>query len=166
LTRRSIRRFKPEPVPLDTVMKILEVARYAPSARNTQPWIFIVITDHMLKEKLAKTRPKPDTLLNAPLAIVVGCNVDEDPIFYQQSCSNAIIYLMLAAHALGLGSVWLGIGRREEMEEIRKILELASSYIPIAIVALGYPAEKPEPKPRKSLRDIVFLNKYGNRVSI
>ncbi|ADM28167.1 nitroreductase [Ignisphaera aggregans DSM 17230] len=162
LSRRSIRRFRPDPIPLDIIKKIINVARFAPSARNSQPWIFIIVNNDNVKEKLASLRPRAETLLNAPMAIVVACNRDEDPVFYQQSCSNAIMYIMLAAHALGLGSVWLGIGRLEEAEGIQKILELPLKYIPIAIIAIGYPAEKPEPRPRKELKEIAFLNSYGN----
>jgi nitroreductase len=75
-------------------------------------------------------------------------------------CANATMYIMLAAHALGLGTVWIQTLRN--VEDIQKILNLPSSYIPVALLAIGYPDESPAPKPRKSLEEIAYLNMFGN----
>jgi nitroreductase len=66
---------------------------------------------------------------------------------------------MLAVHAYGLGSVWLQTLRN--IEDIQKILNLPSNYIPVAMIAIGYPDESPSPRPRKELKDIAYLNTYG-----
>jgi nitroreductase len=88
--------------------------------------------------------------------------VDESPTSYMLDCANATIYFLLAVHALGLGAVWIQALR--DIEVIRKTLNLPDSAIPVAIIALGYPDENPSPKPRKPLGEIVFLNKYGNKI--
>ncbi|MEM0027329.1 MAG: nitroreductase family protein [Ignisphaera sp.] len=160
LTRRSIRRFKKDPVPLDVVKRILDVARYAPSAGNRQPWIFIVVSDSEIKSKLAKIHRWTYPLEEAPMGIVVACNRDVSPDSYHVDCANATMYIMLAAHAYGLGTVWLQTLRN--VEDIQKILNLPANYIPVSMLAVGYPAESPSPKPRKDLKEIAYLNSFGN----
>lgn len=160
LTRRSIRKFKKDPVPLDIVKRILDVARYAPSAGNRQPWIFIVISDPEIKSRLAKVHRWAYPLEEAPMGIVVACNKDVSPDSYHVDCANATMYIMLAAHAYGLGTVWLQTLRN--VEDIQKILNLPANYIPVSMLAIGYPAESPSPKPRKDLKEIAYLNSFGN----
>lgn len=159
LTRRSIRKFKPTPVDLDLVKRILDVARYAPSAGNRQPWIFVIVTDKEVKDRLAKIHRWAYPLENAPVGIVVACNKEISPESYQVDCTCATMYIMFAAHALGLGTVWLQTLRN--IEDVQKILELPSNYIPVAMLALGYPDEQPVARSRKELKDITFLNKFG-----
>ncbi|MET1102046.1 MAG: nitroreductase family protein [Pyrodictiaceae archaeon] len=164
LTRRSIRRFKPDPVPLELVLKLIDIARYAPSARNSQPWRFIIVDDPSIKEKLSRIHGGAKPLMNAPLGIVVACVKDESPISYLLDCANATIYFMLAAHAHGLGTVWIQTLRN--IDEIREILSIPENVIPAAILALGYPDEKPFPKPRKPVEEITFRNKYGEKIRV
>mgnify|MGYP001772665319 CR=1 FL=1 len=161
LSRRSIRKFDPREIDTSIIMKILDIARYAPSSRNKQPWIFIVVTDKEIKSRLARLHKWSYPLDEAPVGIVVACDKELSPESYQVDCANTTIYIMLAAHAMGLGSVW--INTFGYFDEIRRTLDLPEKYVPIAMLAMGYPAEKPEPRERKSLSDIVFLNKYRNR---
>ncbi|ADM27150.1 nitroreductase [Ignisphaera aggregans DSM 17230] len=160
LTRRSIRKFKDIPIDMNLIKRILDVARYAPSAGNRQPWIFIVVKDIEVKERLAKIHRWAYPLEKAPLGIVVACNKDISPDSYHVDCANATMYIMFAAHALGLGTVWLQTLRN--IEDIQKILGLPSNYIPIAMLAIGYPDESPSAKNRKPLEEIAFLDRYGN----
>jgi nitroreductase len=160
LTRRSIRRFKAEPVPIELVKKVLDIARYAPSAGNRQPWIYIVVTDPEIKKKLASIHRWAYPLEDAPLGIVIACDKNISPDSYHVDCANATMYIMLALHALGLGSVWLQTLRN--VEEIQRALNLPSNFVPIAMLAVGYPAESPAPRPRKELKEITYLNTYGN----
>ncbi|MCD6488479.1 MAG: nitroreductase family protein [Desulfurococcales archaeon] len=162
LTRRSIRRFKDEEVSLDIVKKILDITRYAPSAKNRQPWEFIIVSDHSIKDKLSRIHLGARPLARAPLGLVVVCDNEIAPESYQVDCANAAMYIMLAAHALGLGTVWIQTLRNTR--EIQEILGLPPNKIPIAILAIGWPAENPAPKPRKTLKDLVHINKYGNKL--
>lgn len=161
-SRRSVRKFKETRPPIEEVVKAIDVARFAPSAKNSQPWRFIVIDNPEIIKKLASIHPGAEPLRNAPLAVAVVCCIDESPVSYMLDCANATTYLLLALHALGLGSVWIQTLRN--IEEIGRILELPQNMVPVALIAVGYPNENPLPKPRKSLEEIVYLNKYGNKL--
>jgi len=158
-TRRSIRKFKQIEVTDDVIKRILDVARYAPSARNSQPWIFIVVKDKELKSRLAKIHRGAQPLESAPLGILVACSETASPDSHLVDCANVTIYIMLAAHALGLGTVWIQTLRN--VDDIRKLVNLPEDYVPVALLAVGYPDEKPEPRPRKPLNEITFLDRYG-----
>lgn len=160
LSRRSVRKFKPNPIPDELLIQILDVARYAPSARNSQPWIFVVVKDSEVKKKLANVHVWAKPLENAPVGIVVACNNEVSPESYQVDCANATMQLMLAAHAVGLGSVWLQTLRN--ISDVQEIVGLPKNYIPIAMLALGFPDEVPTAKKRKDLKDIVYLNRFGS----
>lgn len=160
-SRRSIRRFKPDPIPKELILKLLDTARYAPSAGNRQPWIFIVVDDPEIKMKLANIHPWARPLEDAPLGVVIACDCEISRESCQVDCANATMQIMLAAHALGLGTVWLQTLRN--IEEVQNIVNLPKNYIPVAMLALGYPDENPPPKPRKELYEITYLNKYGSK---
>lgn len=151
MTRRSIRRFKDRPVEEKKIEILLQAAMQAPSARNSQPWHFIVITERRLLSAIPEFHPNAKMLLQAPAAIMIcGDNRIEESIEYINSdCSAATQNLLLAAHNLGLGAVWLGIYPRERrVEELRKLLGIPITITPIALVALGYAAEDKEPEER------------------
>ncbi len=158
LSRRSIRKFQDRDVPMEIIEKILDVARYAPSAKNRQPWTFIVVRDREIIDRLSRIHRYASPLRNAPTAIVVACNKLESPVSYQVDCANATMYIMLAAHALGLGTVWIQALRN--IEEIQEILKLPQHIIPVAILAVGWPAEKPTARPRKPLAELICINTY------
>lgn len=162
LTRRSIRRFRREDVDDEVIFKMLDAARFAPSARNSQPWEFIVIRDRKVKEELGRVHRYASPLLNAPLGIAVICNPKLSPTSYLVDCANATIYAMLAAHALGLGTVWIQTLR--DIEKIQGILGVPEDLVPVAILAVGWPDEKPEARPRKKLSEVTYLNSYGKRL--
>ncbi len=158
-SRRSIRRFKPEKPPLDLVLKVLDTARFAPSAKNSQPWEFIIVDDPKVKSKLAGIHVGAKPLENAPMAIVVISDKTKSPTSYLVDGANAVMYILLALHAVGLGGVWIQTLR--DIEKIQEILGLPNEKIPVAIIALGYPDESPKPKPRRPLEELVHYNKYG-----
>ena len=160
-SRRSIRRFKSEKPPLFLVLKVLDVARFAPSAKNSQPWEFIVVDDPNVKEKLARIHVGARPLENAPMAIVVVSDKTRSPTSYLVDGANAVMYILLALHAVGLGGVWIQTLRN--IKEIQEILSIPEEKIPVAIIALGYPDESPKPKPRRPLEELVHYNKYGAR---
>ncbi len=151
MTRRSIRRFKDRPVDEKKIKTILRAAMQAPSARNSQPWHFIVITDRRLLSAIPEFHPNARMLLQAPTAVMIcgDIQIEESIEYINTDCSAATQNLLLAAHALGLGAVWLGIYPRERrVEEIRKLLGIPRTITPIALVALGYAAEDKEPEER------------------
>lgn len=162
MTRRSIRRYKKDPVPVDLLLKLVEVARFAPSARNSQPWEFVLVVDQDVKRRLVSIYPWRQPLSEAPAGIVVLCDETRSPQFFIYDCANAVMYLMLAAHAYGLGTVWIGVGERER-RMVQEIVNAPLNKIPVAIVAVGWPDEKPSPRPRKPVEEITYVNSYGVR---
>ena len=148
LSRRSIRRFRSEPVPEETVSELLRAAMSAPSANNLQPWHFVVVDDREVLDAVQEFHPYSKMLGEAPLAILVcGDSRAEDKQSYMiQDCSAAIQNLLLAAHAKDLGAVWLGVHpRRGRVEGCRRLFGLPDHILPLAIIAIGHPAER---KPR------------------
>jgi nitroreductase len=154
LTRRSIRRYEDREVPEDLIRRVLDAARFAPSARNRQPWRFVVVRDPEIRGRLSAFHRGARPLANAPLGIIVACDSEESPVSYQVDCANAAMYVMLAAHALGLGTVWIQALR--DKEAIQRLVGLPENIVPVAIIAMGWPAEKPEPKPRKDLEELTI----------
>lgn len=150
-TRRSIRRYTGRPVEAEKVQALLAAAMAAPSAGNQQPWRFVVITDKALRERIAETSPYAKMLAEAPLAIVVCGETSglRHPVMWQHDCAAATQNILLAAHASGLGAVWLGFyPHTERSEPLSELLELPVSVLPMAVVAIGYPAEHKDPAAR------------------
>lgn len=150
-SRRSVRRFTPQPVPSRAVRDVLEAAMCAPSAGNQQPWQFVVIDDRALLDEVPSFSPYASMATEAPLAILVcgDTALAKYPGFWVQDCSAAVQNLLLAAHAQGLGAVWTGVHPDKEREEgFRRLLHLPDHIIPLAFIPLGHPAEFPAPVQR------------------
>jgi len=162
LSRRSVRRFKPDPVPLDLVLKALDLARYAPSAHNRQPWEFVIVQDRGKIEELSKIHEWSAPVARAPVAVVVLADTQQAPDSYMQDGAIAAMYLWLALHCVGLATVWIYTLNRAE--EIRRIIGAPSHLFPVAIFPVGFPAAEPKPRPRKELKELVSLDTYGTRL--
>jgi len=147
LTRRSIRRYTDEPVSAEAKETILRAAMHAPSAVNQQPWHFVVIDDRALLDRIPDFHPYSSFLREAPAAVVVCGDLERDRLgasYWVQGCSAATQNLLLAAHAIGLGAVWLGVyPMKERVEGVRRLLRLPDNLVPLNIISLGHPAETP-----------------------
>jgi nitroreductase len=145
LARRSIRKYTSKPVSKDDIKTMLEAAMAAPSASNLKPWHFVVVTNKRKLEKLAEIHPHGKMLSEAPLCIAVCGDLAISESFWVQDCSAATENLLLAATALGLGSVWLGVyPRQDRVDNIRRVLKLPETVTPLNLVSIGYPAEEKE----------------------
>lgn len=161
-TRRSIRKFTSAAVPNELTNKLLEAAMYAPSARDTQPWHFIVVNQKDHLHKIPRIHPHANMVYEAPLAIIVCGDtfIESIPEYLAVNCSAASQNLLLAAHDLGLGGVWLGLyPRKERMEPLAKMLELPDNIIPISLIVIGYPNENPE-TPERFKKSRIHFNKW------
>lgn len=146
--RRSIREFTSESITPAEVTALLEAAMAAPSARDRRPWEFIVVTDQALREQLAQTHQFSGVARKAPLVIVVCGHPDVAP-HWVQDCSAATENILLAAVALGLGAVWVGIHPAIEREKsVRQILGIPPELRPLCLVPIGHAAEKKAPRTR------------------
>jgi nitroreductase len=145
--RRSIRKYTTKPVSKEDIKVMLEAAMAAPSASNRQPWHFIVVTDRQTLDSLARAHPYGKMLFEAPLCIIVCGDKTVSPRFWVQDCSAASENLLLAAAALGLGAVWLGVHPRESrVGPIRKVLKIPGTIVPLNLISIGHPGEEKEPR--------------------
>ena len=164
--RRSIRAFKSQAVSTEIVEKLIDAARWAPSAGNIQPWEFIIVRNPEIKRNLAKAALNQSFIEEAPVVIVVcadeirssqGYGVRGKTLYCIQDTAAATQNIHLAAYSLGLGTCWVGAFNEEEA---RKILEIPQGVRPVAIIPVGYPAEKPPARNRRPLNQIVHYEKF------
>jgi nitroreductase len=151
LGRRSIRKYLPTAVPPALEEKLLQAAMAAPSAGNQQPWHFVVVRERGRLTELSGTSPHAGMLAGAPLGIAV-CGrpggLKHEP-FWVQDCAAAVENLLVAAHALGLGAVWLGYHpRADRVEAAGRVLGLPEDLVTLAVIAVGYPDEAKPPAGR------------------
>lgn len=148
--RRSIRVFDRRKVTKSLLTDLLKAAMAAPSASNSRPWEFIVVTDEN-KLSLLETKIKYGKY-NAPAAAIVCANLaiakNESAFrFWVQDCSAATENLLIAAAGLGLGTVWIGAYPKEDvMGTLREILDIPDEIIPLNMIYIGYPAEEIKPR--------------------
>lgn len=165
-TRRSIRSYKPDPIPEEVLMRILDAARIAPSGSNRQPWKFIVVKDEELRKRLAAACHNQTFIAEAPVIIVAcGYNIHWNRGGYMGDLSMlidvsiAFTHLILAARAEGLGTCWIGAF---DNEEVKKILGVPEDVNVVAVTPLGYPKDEEfrEPGSRKALSEIISINGF------
>jgi len=158
LSRRSVRSYQKRKVPDEVLNKILEAGRQAPSASNVQPWHFIVLTDHEIKERFSHGRW--NTFIKDSAFTIVGCGYVGDSYGQKWSTIDTTIALenmVIAAWALGVGSCWIGDFKEEE---VKKLLHIPDDWKVIALISFGYPAEQPGSRRKKPLTEIVSYNKF------
>jgi nitroreductase len=147
--------------------RILDAVRIAPSGSNRQPWKFILVKDETLKQKMVSVCQNQQFMADAPL-IVVACGqrlpLNRGGYMGEMSMlldvAIAFTHLILAARAEGLGTCWIGAFNNKE---IKKLLKIPDEFEVVAATPLGYPSDAnvfAEPKNRKSINEIVSLNKF------
>lgn len=145
MSRRSIRKFKPHKIGESSIKIILEAAMNAPSAGDGRPWHFVVIDERKKLDLIAEKVDGGNVMFkNAPLAILIFGDEEKQgfPGFYPQDCSCAAQNIYLAAHDLGLGTVWIALWNVEpRIKGIKEIIEFPDKLVPFAIFPLGYPDE-------------------------
>ena len=144
--RRSVRKYRAEPVDPADVEMLLRAAMYAPSARDSRAWHFVVIADRAVLDKIPSVHPYAAMMRQAPLAIAVCGDMEREKRieYLAQNCSAATQNILLAAHEAGLGSVWLGVyPNPDRMAGLVNLLDLPEHIVPISLIAVGRPAETP-----------------------
>jgi nitroreductase len=150
LERRSCRKYTDQPVSGETLNVLLRAGMVAPSAHNSQPWEFLVLRDEALKAAVSELGPYWGMLKDAPLGILVLANLEgykaSKKEFFIQDCSAATENILLAAQAMGLGGVWLGLYPNEErVAGVRRVCGIPEAIIPVTLMSIGYPAQMPHP---------------------
>jgi nitroreductase len=173
--RRSVRKYKPDPVPEEALQRIMEAVRWAPSWANTQCWEVLVVKEPKIKSELAttltKTNPALSSMADAPIVIVLcgkkgvsgfkkgeAATVKGDWLMFDTGI--AMQTLCLTAHSLGLGTVVVGMFDHKKAEEI---LGVSQNTEVVAMTPLGYPAAEGSSPKRKEISTFVFYEKYPGR---
>jgi nitroreductase len=169
-SRGSIRKYEPEPVPLDKIAALLEAARTAPNSGNLQDFRFIVVNDKIIKNKIAEASLRQFWMNSAPLFIVICSDIRRLETFYKerareyslQNSAAAATLISLKAVDLGLSTCWVNVF---DQNLVSRILEIRTNVKPQIILTVGYKDEKPKKKPsRIPLNRITFFNKYDTRI--
>ena len=179
--RRSIRKYKPDPVSDEAIDTVLDAARWAPSWANTQCWRFVVVRDPEVRAKLAgtlrartpgKENRAAAAIRSAPVVIVAcaelgrsgyykgGEQATDKGDWFMFDVALAMQNLMLSAHAIGLGTVHVGLF---EAKEVAKVLDVPANVAVVEMTPLGYPDEEPAAPGRKELAEIVFQGNYDRK---
>lgn len=165
--RVSTRAYRPRPVEEEKLRRVLDAARLAPSGKNGQPWIFIVVRDAETRSRLVPACKGQAFVGQAPVVVAV-CGREE--LAYQKmggywnslpvDVGIAVEHLMLAAEAEGLGTCWIGAFLEDE---VRGILNVPANVKIVALTPLGYPAGEKVTRPRKDLEEIVMYERWEER---
>jgi len=164
--RHSVRRYMPDSIPTNQLLRILESARLAPSAANIQPWHFIIVSDHQKREALSKSGMFSRFLSDSPV-VIVGCGNRKASRWYIVDTTIALQNMVLAATAEGLGTCWVG---SFDEEHVRKLLDIPDQFSVIAIIAIGHAREERDLagailhlfRRRKQLKEIASRDKFGD----
>ncbi len=155
-SRRSVRRFTSEPVSDELIDRILEAGRWAPSGLNNQPWRFAVVKDRELITEISKLTQYDTVVRGAQVLLPVF--IATEKIYHRekdiQGIGACLQNMLLEIHSLGLGAVWLGeIIRSNAL--LKQLLGLVNDLELMAVIALGWPAEKPRTTKRKTLKELI-----------
>jgi nitroreductase len=151
------------------VEKLIDAARWAPSAGNIQPWDFIIVRDSATKQGLSKAALTQKAIEEAPVVIVVCADPMQSAsrygsrginLYCLQDTAAATQNILLAAHAMGLSTCWIGAFKEEEA---KSVVGVPNGVRPIAIVPVGHAAEKPRERPRKQLTEIMHHETFGRK---
>ena len=166
-TRRSVRKYKPEPVSDAHLKKILEAARLAPSAGNKQPWRFIVVQNQSKKKELAEKASNQHWIGDAGVVIVALGVPKNDPSVYERwverDVMTAVEHMVLTAWELGYGTCWIGAFKQKDIKEA---LGIPDEYSVINLLPIGVPDQKPDPRGRKELHELFYGEVFGEKLKL
>lgn len=155
--RRSIRKYKKEPIEKKLLEKAIDAGRWAPSARSENPWKFIVLTDRKRIDELQNIIGSNGVFLKqATAAIVVIC---KDTKYYLEDGCAATQNILLALHALGLGACWIAGDKKPYDMDVLNFIQAPPNYKLICVISVGIPDEKPEKK-KPELNDVLCWDKF------
>ena len=162
-SRLSVRSFKPDPVPGRVVNRMLRAARWAPSARNRQPWHFVVVQSRDALDAIGAIASSGGFIGQAPLAIAVVMDRGGRPEF---DAGRSLQQIELAAWSEGVGGCVAGV-RGEENDKVKELLGIPEDKELVIVMAFGYPTDEAVAggKQRKPLSEIASREKYGQEYS-
>jgi nitroreductase len=156
--RRSVRKYRHREMPREDIMKLLEAARSAPSGANRQPWEMVVITDPLRLKELVPLCKNQGFLADCAL-FIVGLD-DVEAKWAKVDLAIALDHVTLRAEEMGLGTCWIGAF---DPEALAKFVSAPNGRSVTVCLAVGYPDEEPNPRPRKPMDQLVSWGTYGKR---
>jgi nitroreductase len=159
-SRRTVRSYRETPVPEEVIRDALDCAALAPTARNAQPWLFGIIRDKEMLQKIAALADNGKFLAQAPICFAVFGKRDEK--YYLEDCSAATSQLILGLWAHGVGSCWVAGDKKGYAEDVRELLGVPSTYTLVSLVSAGYPVDVPTVT-KKSREEILFSERYTGK---
>ena len=164
-TRRSVRKYEDRPVPDELVQKLLAAAMNAPSARNQQPWQFVVIDDRRMLAEVAEINPNAQMAGHAPLGIMVcgDLSLEKSPGYWVVDCAAAVENMLLAITALGYATVWLDGALRagDRAARIGRLLGVPAGRNVQIVLPIGTPVEPGRPREKLPFEQRAWYNHYG-----
>jgi nitroreductase len=155
--RRSIRSYSDKPIPKKILEELIDCGRLAPSAKNKQPWQFVVITDKNMLKKIASAVVYGSFLRDASACIIILC---EDVQFYLEDGCAATENILLAAKSLGIGSCWIAGDKKEYTDKILQLIKAPGGFKLVSIISLGFTNEDIMPKGKKELKEILTWDHF------
>ena len=157
-SRRSIREFTDKKIPSELIREIIRAGMWAPSGLNNQPWRFAIVTSKELKRRLEPLTKYSRIIKGAQALVPVF--IDKNAMYHEtkdhQAIGACLENMLLAAHSLGLGAVWLGEIIKSD-KEIRKLLGLGDDLELMAVIALGYPAKRDQKSRRRPMEELIVF---------
>jgi len=159
-SRHSVRKFKPDPVDEIIIRDAIECAALAPTARNIQPWLFGIIKDKQIREKIAELAPNGNFI--ADCAVCFAIFGEKKETYYLEDCCAATENLILALQAHGIASCWVAGDKKPYADVVRNLLNVPEKYTLVSLVAAGVPAEITFAS-KKEQKKIIFTEKYEEK---
>lgn len=155
-TRRCIRNYASAPVPKETIEEIIDSGRLAATARNEQPWEFIVVQDAATRARLAEIATHGKFIADAPVCVVVVC---KECTYYLEDGSAATQNILLAARAHGLGACWVAGDKKPYAGDVLDLVGVPRGYKLVSLIPIGKPADEPKP-PKRKLSEVLHWEKF------
>jgi nitroreductase len=155
--RKSIREYSDKSIDRTLIEKIIDAGRVAATARNEQPWEFIVTYDKKVLEKISSMCPNGPFIKDASCLIAI---FSKDTKYYIEDCSAATQNMLLAIEALGLGGCWIAGDKKDYAGKVKEMFEVPDGHRLVSMISLGYPKKSEHPKPKRSLKEVMHLEKF------
>ncbi len=158
--RRTVREFKPDPIPEEVVLRLLQAGRWSPSSSNSQPWHFVAIQDQATIKKLGEIATQGPFIATAPLVIAIVIGESVRP---QLDAGRALQQMELVGWSEGLGTCFVGVRQAEQQQAVKALLEIPEEMELITLMPYGYriPGARGRGIPRKPLSEIAHRDKFG-----
>ncbi len=157
--RSSARKFESKPIAREILEKLVDAGRLAPSARNVQPWEFVVVTSQETIRQLAQMGENARLLEKAAACIAVFC---KDTKYYLEDGCAATENILLAATSLGIGSCWVAGDKKEYCENVSLLLGVPSAIKLVSLLAFGYPQKSDYRAAKRPLSEVIHWEKFSS----